>query len=215
MSARTLVTVFAVLLSATAAHADFYIDDSSVVTRSTRYDVLGDSGVVQRSFDCMDVYGDGVVRSWYLRERNEADFRRSKHFCRDMAADGTLATGYVGQTHFDHTGGYTEGDSSIPLDRLPVGVRTKWKLDGAFTAYDKLIDVNLIHSDAETVIDGDDGWSGAGYALGRAGSTTTLECPAYYVMTGLRILEKTTGTGGANQSEIVGVRIVCARLRES
>ena len=195
---------------ASAAHADYEIDYSTQMTRSANFSMAGTSGVSERSFDCGDVYADGVVRSWYIKERNKADFRSSKHYCRDMGLDGTLVSGYVGQTHFTHSGSGTTGNSSVPLSDLPVGVRTKWKTTGT----DKLVDVNMIYNSADQIASFDTGWSGAGYALSRSGTTQTLECSAGYVMTGLRILEKTTGTGGANQSEIVGVRIECSQLVE-
>ncbi|MEZ4467878.1 MAG: hypothetical protein R3F60_02130 [bacterium] len=208
---RSLLPALAAL-TATPALAGYVIDHGTWSTLSTRYGVAGDPGVFERAFDCEDAYDQGVIRSWYLRERNEADFRSSYHFCREMETDGTLAAGYTKQTHFNHTGSYTQGDSSIPLDMLPVGVRLKWNNATWPVTYDKLVDVNVIYNDAASIIALDSGWSGAGYALGRAGSTTTLECPLGRVMTGLRVLEKTTGTGGSNQSEIVGVRIVCTDL---
>lgn len=52
---------------------------------------MGSAGFpVSQMLNCNDVYPNGVVRAWQLRELNKRDFRFSREWCRDMLDNGTL-----------------------------------------------------------------------------------------------------------------------------
>ena len=164
-------------------------------------------------WDC-DQYEDGVVRSWFLKERNKFDFRYSRHYCRNMGPDGTQETGYDRQDHFYHEGNGDKGNSQTPLTHLPVGVRLRYKYDALGDYAYKISDVAMLYDHADDIIRHFTGYSAAGYAFGHSGDTRTVVCPAGKVMTGLGIKEDTT-SGGNNQSEIRGVKIPLRRADHS
>lgn len=167
---------------------------------------------------CEDTaYDNGVVRSWYLRERNRADFRMSKVFCRDMQADGTMdPNDFEGFEHFYYTGNGTTGHSSLALGKLPVGVRIHYKeftLGPLWIPTEKVIDIDMLSNTADKIVAGSTSFSSAGTALGRNGHTATLTCEPGYVVTAIGL-----GTtvdehdGGKRSEEIHGVTLICSKL---
>ncbi len=159
-----------------------------------------------------DVFDNGVIRSWQLKEKNAKDFRFSRHWCRDMQDDGTLGTANDSYDHFYHDGDGTLGMSSVPLDKLPVGVR--FQADDVIMAngnsWWKISDVAMLYLSAADVYAQKTGYTQAPYALGRTDSTFTVRCPTGQVMTGMGVHERAFSP--YDQSEITGVRIQCQRL---
>jgi hypothetical protein len=171
---------------------------------------LGES-VSDYDMSSCSMFPDGVVRSWQLKERNHNDFRYSRHFCRNMGANGTLGSDNDFNYHFYHEGSGTLGMSSVPLDTLPVGVRIQAEYQPFTSPAFKISDVALLYADAADIVALYTGYSQAPYALGRNDSTYTLQCPTGKVITGLGVHEDIT-SGGSDQSEITGFKIRCSTL---
>lgn len=157
-----------------------------------------------------DMFTNGVVRSWQLKEKNAKDFRFSRHWCRPMMNNGTLGSSNDFYDHFYYDGSGTLGMSSVPLDELPVGVRFQAEYQPLSSAISyKISDVALLSQSAADVLAQHTGYDVAPYALGRTNSTFTLRCPVGKVMTGLGVDE---WGGGSDQSHIVGLKIRCSTL---
>lgn len=150
-------------------------------------------------------FPNGVVRSWQLKEKNVRDFRISRQWCRDMMSDGTLGADNDPVEHFYHDGNGTLGMSSVPLDRLPIGVRLQ--ADSVFGVL-KIADVAMLSESAADIAANRTLYSQASYALSRNGTTYTLMCPTGYVLTGLGIKDNP----GSESHEIRGVGITCREL---
>ncbi len=182
-----------------------------------KYQIIGSStypvwsaGADIYSYDVIRCSGftNGVVRSWQLKEKNHSDFRFSRHWCRPMLSDGTLGAENDFADHFYHDGDGTLGMSSVPLDKLPVGVRLQ--AASSLGYYDhKVSDVAMLHESAADILAKKTGYSQASYALGNNDSTYTVVCPAGQVMIGLGVRDT---SGGADRSEIVGVILECRPL---
>jgi hypothetical protein len=199
------------LLPAGARAGVYWIDETDQYYEKSSWWSDADGSRVGDS--CLDTYDDGVVRSWYLKERNVRDYRKSYHFCRDMRTDGTLGSDYAREEHFWYSGSSTSGNSSIPTDKLPVGVRLTWDFIsvGTYVASDwKLEDVELHFDDANDILDGRTNHDRAGAAFGHDGSQRDLDCDPGYVMTGLWV--KARHESARNQAEIRAVRIECSGL---
>jgi hypothetical protein len=158
-----------------------------------------------------DIFTSGVVRSWQLKEKNNRDFRFSREWCRPMMGNGQLGTDNDFIDHFYYDGDGTLGMSSIPLDKLPVGVRYQGKyvqelMDMPF----KISDVALMYESAADILAQKSGYSLAPYALGRTDDTYTHRCWPGYVMTGIGIHER--HSAGSDSSEMTGLKINCALL---
>lgn len=186
-----------------------------------KYQIIGSStypvwsaGADIYSYDVIRCSGftNGVVRSWQLKEKNHSDFRFSRHWCRPMLSDGTLGAENDFADHFYHDGDGTLGMSSVPLDKLPVGVR--FQADDVIMAngnsWWKISDVAMLYLSAADVYAQKTGYTQAPYALGRTDSTFTVRCPTGQVMTGMGVHERAFSP--YDQSEITGVRIQCQRL---
>ena len=156
-------------------------------------------------------FTNGVVRSWQLKEKNAKDFRYSKEWCRPMSRDGTLGSDNDFTEHFYYEGAGTVGMSSVPLDKLPVGVRVE--VDTVWTAWlgnvPKVGDVAMLHDSAADILDKKTSYSQATPALGRDYTTYTVVCSPGYVMTGIGVYDTTPSS---NASEIYGVKIKCREL---
>ncbi len=182
--------------------------------QTSTYDVLFANGdpVDAADIHTCDMFTNGVIRSWQLKEKNAKDFRFSRHWCRDMLSNGTLGADNDSFTHFFHDGDGTLGMSSVPLDKLPVGVR--FQADRVLTISGdtvyKISDVAMLHASAADVFAQKTGYTQAPYALGRTDDTYTLRCAAGRVMTGMGVHEKAFSP--YDQSEITGVTIRCQRL---
>jgi len=153
-------------------------------------------------------FPNGVVRSWHVLEKNKYDFRWSKHYCRNMESDGTLGPVYDFIQHFYNSGNGTYGISKIPLNRLPVGVRLRLKQPGSGFS---ISDVALLHNRADDIFAGSRSYTQAAFALGRSGTTRTLECPRGAVMRTISVTS-IPRSGGPNQSRISNVAIHCSPL---
>lgn len=190
-----------------AAGAPDYSLGSTVYLRSWNLGVDVELSEIQ---GC-DMFANGVVRSWQLKEKNARDFRFSKHFCRDMQQNGTLGADNDFTLHFFHDGDGALGMSSIPLDKVPVGVRfqaaTVLNISGDSTH--KISDVAMLYESAYDVYNHLTGYSQASYALGRSDDTYTLTCLPGQVMTGIGVHEK---PGSGDKSEITGLSLGCRIL---
>lgn len=230
--ALALVGLFAITSSACVVEPadiegeeeDIGVDTSEITLQpAVRYyivpnggsDVLWIPGDTVHDWDMhyCDQFADGVVRSWQLKERNAKDFRYSRHFCRNMASDGTLESTSDFAYHFYYEGTGTIGTTSVPLDSLPVGVRIQAEYQPFSSPTYKISDVAMLYDQAADIADHFTGYSQASYALGRNDNTYTVVCPAGKVMTGLGISENVF-SGGSDQSEISGLRIRCDVLVE-
>lgn len=193
---------------ATPAYAGYRVDWSWQETDTVFWD---GSGSVHGG-SCDVYYGDGVVRSWSLKERNLRDYRKSHTFCRDMKSDGTLAAGNEKTSHFSYSGDGCTGNTSIPLDKLPTGVRTRW--DFPLLGDLELVDVELFFDDAGDIIAGRTDADRAGSARGNSGGRVDLTCSPGLVLTGIQVLVRHR-SGGPNQAEIHGVKIECTLFEET
>ena len=182
-----------------------------------KYQIIGSSsypfwsdGTDVYSFDVTrcDMFTNGIVRSWQLKEKNTSDFRFSRQWCRPMLSNGTIGADNDFTDHFFHDGDGTLGMSSVPLDKLPVGVRLQ--ATSPLGYYDhKVSDVAMLHESAADILAKKTGYTQAPYALGNNNSTYSVLCPAGQVMIGLGVRET---SGGADRSEIVGVILECRPL---
>jgi hypothetical protein len=190
----------------TSERAAFFLHTSRTATKEGR--------------SCKGLYDNGVVRSWYLTEKNLNDYRESKNFCRDMLANGTLDDpDYARVMHFSYSGDGTQGNASIPLEMLPVGLGTKWDTRNGvepifnFIPQPKLRDIELHYLSARDVQTDTPYFESTGWALGNSGhETVDLMCSKGFVMTGLWVWVD-RNAGGSNQAEIQAVEIECSLLR--
>jgi hypothetical protein len=171
---------------------------------ATVHPTLADGDAPDEWFGC-NGFPNGVVRSWQLKEKNVKDFRISRQWCRDMLTDGTLGPDNDPVEHFYHDGNGTLGMSSIPLDRLPVGVRIQ--ADKSFGVL-KVADVAMLSASAADIAAKRSSYAQAAYALSRNASTYTVMCPAGYVMTGIGVNTHL----GSESHEIRGVGLACKSL---
>jgi hypothetical protein len=220
---RVALVLALISLSSTIARAGTEIDWDDQHTESVSW--WGEAAGRTHSESC-DTYENGAIRSWYLKERNIRDFRKSYVFCRDIQSDGSFGDDYSKGTHFSYSGSGTTGNSSMPLEvvyadrdyyesALPVGVQTFWHFP-SFTVgvgtLAKLEDVNILLSTTDDVMDRTGIYSTSGKALGHDGTSRTLVCDPGYVMTGVRVRAQHDGVGGRNQAEIRAVKIECSKL---
>jgi hypothetical protein len=114
-------------LPVTSSASAYWIDFSEQYWEKVHWWEEADGSVEGQS--CENVYENGVVRSWYLKERNARDFRKSYSFCRDVESDGTHHDDeYAEIGHFSYSGDGETGNSSVPIGRLasePTGARSR------------------------------------------------------------------------------------------
>jgi hypothetical protein len=163
-----------------------------------------------QTVDCLKAYPErGVVRAWSLGEKNLHDFRQSRVFCREMTIEGKIsAEKFEAFDHFSYSDKFTVGRTEIDLENIPVGVDVLYDED-------KLVDARLRYT---TAVSRDQSSTSSSvrpvYALGHNGYASTgdeLNCPQFYIMTGIKIWTKDPLSVG-KQAEIRGLRVLCHRL---
>jgi hypothetical protein len=128
--------------------------------------------------------------------------------------DGTLGSESAKERHFWYSGSGTTESTSIPSDKLPVGIRLTWggvSIGTYITDNWKLEDVELHFDDASEINDGAASYDRAGAAFGNDGFQRDLDCDPGYVLTGIWV--KSRHESARNQAEIRGVKIECSALR--
>jgi hypothetical protein len=190
-------------LTGTLTRPGYYLDSAG---HYKRFNVPRTQGMTTEL--CNHWKPNAVARAWHLKEVNKYDFRWSKQGCREILGDGTLASNdSTVRTHFFNEGSGDYGASKVPLDRLPVGVRLRYKN----TIPEKVADVAMLYMPAAEILDGetepDNDYT---YAMGRsANNTETLQCDPGYVVAGI---DTRVADGGINRDEITGVIIYCRLL---
>lgn len=178
-------------------------------TRQTRQSQVGDF-LFNSEIDGCDVFTNGVVRSFQLKEKNIRDFRFSREWCRPMLGNGTLGTDNSFNDFFYYDGTGTLGMSSIPLDQLPVGVRFQGKyVQELMSMPFKISDVALMYASAADILAMKSGYTLASYALSRTDDTYTVRCWPGYVLTGIGVSER---HANPDSSEMTGIAIQCTAL---
>lgn len=146
-----------------------------------------------------------VVNKWRSKEKNAGDFWQSYITCKDMKTNGTLENDSLRVDFFEYSGNGSWVISEVSSDKVPVGVKLKYK---KWNGTKKVVDYTLIHLPIEKI--GQCATSGynSGWATNRNSANhevVTLFCNCG-AMTGLDIIKKKPNLSAP---EITGVRVNC------
>jgi hypothetical protein len=148
---------------------------------------------------------NGVVNKWKAKEKNAGDFWNSSITCKSMKSNGNLDSNSMKDSHFEYSGSGDMVNSEVNSNRIPVGVKLKYK---KWNGTKKVIDFTLIQLPIEQIGQcATDGYN-AGWATRRNSSNhevITLFCNCG-AMTALDVIKKKPNLSAP---EITGVRIQC------
>lgn len=148
---------------------------------------------------------NGVVNKWKAKEKNTGDFWKSSITCKSMKSNGSLSNDSLKDVHFEYSGNGDWVNSEANSNRVPVGVKLKYK---KWNGTKKVIDFTLIQLPVEQIGRcATDGYN-AGWATRRNSSNhevITLFCNCG-AMTALDLIKKKPNLSAP---EITGVKIQC------